>query len=134
MLIAFKPGSNLLECLNPTEEPFNGTAFLVEVQIEPEWSHSFRISPGSPIDRDIALDPSFPVVLTNIPSILGCNCSDDRGTSLDLWHLKCFEGWFIEPGIMGVGRCNRAGKRETIPIDQNTQLVPLYLLMAIIVG
>ena len=35
---------------------------------------------------------------------------------------------------MDIGRCNGAGKRETVPIDQNTQLVPSYLFIAIIVG
>jgi len=127
-------GNNLLECLNPTEEPFDGTALLVEFWIKPEWPSSLRVFPGSPVDRDVALDSSFPVVLANFPGIVGCICGDDRGTILDFGNLECFEGRFIKPGIMDIGRGNGASKGETIPINQNTQLVPLYRLIAIIAG
>jgi len=104
VLIAFISGSDLLKCLNPAEEPFNGTALLVEFRIEPEWPPSFRMSPGSPVDRDIAFDSSFPVVLANLPGIVGCICGDDRGAILNIGNLKYFEGWFVKPGIMDIGR------------------------------
>jgi hypothetical protein len=90
------------------------------------------MSPESPVDRDIALDTSVPVVLTNFPGIVGCICGDDPGMHLHLRNLKCFEGWFVEPGIMDICRGNGAGKGETIPINQSTQLVSLYLFIAII--
>ncbi|CVK33540.1 protein of unknown function [Methanoculleus bourgensis] len=32
----------------------------------------------SPVNRDIALDPSFPVVLTNLLDIVGHICWDNR--------------------------------------------------------
>jgi len=100
----FISGSNLLECLNPTEEPLNGTALLVEFRIKPEWPPSFRMSPGSPVRRDIALDPSFSVVLPNLPGSVGCICGDDRGVILYLRNLKYFEGWFVKLGIMVICR------------------------------
>jgi hypothetical protein len=56
VLISLVSGSDLLERLNPAEEPFNDSAFFVEFGIEPEWSPSFWMSPGSPVYRDIALD------------------------------------------------------------------------------
>jgi hypothetical protein len=77
--------------------------------------------PGSPVDQDAALDSSFPVVLTNFQGIVGCICRDDREAILNLGNLKCFEGWFIEPGIIDIGRGNGAGKGEPMPIDQSTQ-------------
>ncbi len=46
--------------------------------------------------------------------------------------LKCFESWLVEPGIMDICRGNCADKRESVPIDQSTQLVPVYLFIAII--
>ena len=52
--------------------------------------------------------------------------------NLHIGNLKCFKDWFVKPGIMDIGRRNRAGKGETMPIDQSTQLVPLYLPIAII--
>ncbi len=103
MLIAFKPWSNLLERLNPAEEPLDGTALLVEFRIEPAWPSSFRMSPGSPVDRDIAPDSPVPVVLTNLPGIVGRICRDDRGMILNTRNCECFERWFIEPGIVGIG-------------------------------
>ena len=134
MLIPLVSWNNLLKCLYPAEEPLYCAAFFVEFQIKPEWPSSFRLFPGSSIDRDITLDPSFPVVLSNFPGIVGCICGDDPGTNLHLRNLKCFEGWFVETGIVDICWCNRAGKRETVPIDQSTQLVPLYLFIAIIAG
>jgi len=89
-------------------------------------------APGSPVERGVALDPSFPVVLANFPGILGCICGDDRRTILHFRNLKRFKGWLVKPGIMGIGRGNRAGKRETVSIDQSAQLVPSYLFIAII--
>ena len=71
MLIAFKSGSNLLERLYPAEESFDGTALFVEFRIEPEWPSSLGVRPGSWVDRDVALDPSFPVALANLPGIVG---------------------------------------------------------------
>ena len=35
---------------------------------------------------------------------------------------------------MDIGRGNGASKRETIPIDQSTQLIPVYLFIIIIAG
>ena len=134
MLISLVTRNDLFKRLNPAEEPFDGAAFFVEFPIEPDWSPAFWMYPGSLIYRDIALDPSFPVVLTNFSGIVGCICGDDRGMILHLGDLKRFEGWLVEPGIMDVGRGNCAGKRETVPIDQSTQLVPVYLFIAIIAG
>jgi hypothetical protein len=104
VLVSLVAWNNLLKCLNPTEEPLNGTALLVEFRIEPEWPPSFRMSSGSPVDRDIALDSSFPVVLTNLPGIVGRICGDDREAILNLGNLKCFESWFVKPGIMDICR------------------------------
>jgi len=134
VFISLVPGNDLLKCLNATEESFYRTALLVEFWIEPECPSSLWISPGSPVGRDITLDPPFSVVLTNFPGIVGCICGDDRRAILHLGNLKCFEGWLVEPGIMDICRCDRAGKRETVPIDQSTQLVPVYLFIAIIAG
>ena len=134
MLIPLVSWNDLLKCFNPAEEPLYRTAFLVEFRIKPERSSSLRLFPGSSIDRDIALDPSFPVVLTNFSGIVGHICGDDHRTIWHLRNLKCFEGWLVEPGIMDIFRCNRAGKRETVPIDQSTQFIPVYLFIAIIAG
>jgi hypothetical protein len=106
VFISLVSWNDLLERLNPTEEPFNGTAVLVEFRIEPEWPPSFRLSPGSPVDRDVALNPLFLVVLANLPGIVGCICRDDRGMILHLRNLKY----------------------------QSTQFVPLDLFIAIIAG
>jgi len=134
VLIPLVSWNDLLKCFNPAEEPLYRTAFLVEFRIKPERSSSLRLFPGSSIDRDIALDPSFPVVLTNFSGIVGHICGDDHRTIWHLRNLKCFEGWLVEPGIMDIFRCNRAGKRETVPIDQSTQFIPVYLFIAIIAG
>ena len=134
MLISLLSWNNLLKRLNPTEEPLYCTALLVEFQIEPDWSSPLWLFPGSLVDRDIGLDPSFPVVLTNLPGIVGCICGDDLREILNAGDLKCFEGWLVEPGIMDICRCNRAGKGETVPIDQSTQLVPVHLVIAVIAG
>ena len=134
MLISLVTRNDLFKRLNPAEEPFDGAAFFVEFPIEPDWSPAFWMYPGSLIYRDIALDPSFPVVLTNFSGIVGHICGDDHRTIWHLRNLKCFEGWLVEPGIMDIFRCNRAGKRETVPIDQSTQFIPVYLFIAIIAG
>jgi hypothetical protein len=134
VLIPLVSWNDLLKCFNPAEEPLYRTALLVEFCIEPEWPSSLRIFPVSPVDRDIALYSSFPVVLSDLPGIVGRICGDDRGTFLRLRDLKRFERWLVEPGIMGICRCNRAGKRETVPIDQSTQFIPVYLFIAIIAG
>jgi len=134
VLISLVAWNHLLERLNPAEEPRNGTALLVEFQIEPEWPPSFRLSPGSPVDRDVALDPSFPVVLANLPGIIGCICGDDRGVILHLRNLKCFEGWLVDPGIMDICRYNRAGEGKTVPINQSTQFFPFTFFIVIIAG
>ena len=97
-------------------------------------SETLPIPPGSPVDQDVALNSSFPVVLMNLPSIVGCICGDNQRMILHIRDLKRFERRFIEPGIMDICWCNRAGKEGTIPIDKSTQLVPLYLLIAIIAG
>jgi hypothetical protein len=104
VLVSLLAWNNLLKCLNPTEEPLNGTALLVELRIEPEWPPSFWMSSGSSVDRDIALDSSFLVVLANLPGIVGCICGDDRGAILNIGNLKCFEGWLLKPGIMDICR------------------------------
>jgi len=126
VLIPLVSWNNLPKCLYPVEEPFEGTALLIEFWIEPEWPSSLRIFPGSSTDRNIAFYPSLPVVLANFPGIVGCICGDDPGTNLHLRNLKRFEGWFIKAGIVDICWCNRAGKRETVPIDQSTQLVPVF--------
>jgi hypothetical protein len=132
MVISLISWNDLLKRLNPAEEPLYRTALLVEFWVKPEWPFSLWISPGSPVDRDAALDPSFSVVLANFPDIVGCICGDDLRANLNSGNLKCFEGWLVEPGIMDVGRRNCANKRETVPNDQSTQLVPVHLVIAII--
>jgi hypothetical protein len=132
VLISLVSWNNFLKSFNPAEEPLDGTALLVELRIKPDWPPSFRTFPGSPVDRDITFYSSFPIVLTNLPGIVGCICGDDRGTILHFGNLECFEGWFIEPKIMDIGRCNRAIKREAVPIDQSAQFVPLYHFIPII--
>jgi hypothetical protein len=81
MFISLISRNNLLKSPNPAEEPFNGTALLVEFWTEPNRSSPLRLFPGSLVDRDISLDPSFPVVSTNLPGIVGCICEDDRRMS-----------------------------------------------------
>ena len=132
MLISFVSRDNFLKRFNPAEEPFDGTALLVKYRIEPERPFSSLSPPRSPVDRDIALDPSFPVVLTNLAGIVGRICGDDRRMILGIGNLKCFESWLVEPGIMDVRRGNCADKRKTVPIDQSAQFVPVYLFIAII--
>ena len=134
MLISLVPWNDLLKRLNPAEEAFDGAALFVEFWIKPDWPSPFWMFPGSLVYRDIGLDSSFLVVLTNFPCIVSCICGDDRGTILHFRNLKCFEGWLVESGIMDICRCNRAGKWKTVPIDQSTQLVPVYLFIAIIAG
>lgn len=104
MFIAFISRNNLLERLDPAKEPFNSPSFFIQYRIEPPWPSPLRVYPGSPVDRDIALDPSFPVVLANFPGIVGGICGDDRRTNLHFGNLKCFEFWFIEPGNMDICR------------------------------
>ena len=113
MFIPLVAWNNLLKRLNPAEELLYYIALLVKFQIESEWLPSFRISPRSRVDWGIALNFSFPVVLTNLPDIIGCICGDSQGAILNIGSLKCFEGWFIEPGIVGNGRENSA---KTIPL------------------
>jgi hypothetical protein len=103
------------------------------LRIESEWPPSFRISSRSRVYWSIALIFSFLVVLTNLPDIIGCICGDNHRTILNIGSLKCFEGWFIEMGIIGIGRGNRAGKRETVPIGRTLSLFPLPFI-AIIAG
>lgn len=67
MFIPLVPGNNLLKCFNPAEEPFYRTALLVEFWIKPDRPPTFRMFPGSLVNRDIAPDPSFPVVLSDLP-------------------------------------------------------------------
>ncbi len=92
MFISLISWNNLLKRLNPAEESFNDTALLVEFRIEPDRSSPLRLFPGSLVDRNIGLDPSFPVVLTNLPGIVGCICGDDRRAIQNAGNLKCFEG------------------------------------------
>ena len=134
MFISLVAWNNLLKRLNPAEEPLYCTALLVEFRIELDRSPPLRLFPGSLFDRNIGLDPSFPVVLTNLPGIVGCICGDDLRAILSAGNLKCFEGWLVEPGIMDVGRGNCAGEGETVPIDQSTQFVPVHLFIAVIAG
>ena len=132
MLISLISWNNLLECLNPAEEPLYCTALFVEFWIEPEWPSALRIFPGSLVNRDIALYPSFPVVLSDLLCIIGGICGDDRGANLHFRNLKRFESRFIEPGIMDICRGNGANERKAVSIDQSTQFVPVYLFIAII--
>jgi hypothetical protein len=80
VFISLVSGSNLLERLDPTEEPLYRTALLVKFWIKPEWPSSFRIFSRSPVDRDVALDSPFPVVLANFSGIVGRICGDDPRT------------------------------------------------------
>ena len=130
----FISGSNLLECLNPAEEPLNNTGFLVEFWIESEWPASFRMFPGSPVHRDVALDPSFSVVLANLPGSVGCICGDEHGVILHITNLKCFEGWFVNLVSWALDGENSTAQWGAIPIDQSTQFIPVHLLVAIIAG
>ena len=132
VLILFVSWNNLLECLNPTEEPLYCTTLLVEFRIEPERPPTFRMFPESPVDRDIALDPSFPVVLTDLPCIIGCICGDEHGANLHFRNLKHFESRLIKPGIMDICRKNCADEQMAVPIDQSTQFVSVYPFIAII--
>ena len=134
MLIAFISRNNLLERLDPAEEPFNSPSFFIQYRIEPAWSSPLRVYPGSRVGRDVALDPSFPVVLADLLGIVGCIRRDDRGMNLHLRNRKRFNGWFIKLGIVDVCREDRTGKGETAPINQSAQLVPFYFLIAIITG
>ena len=134
MFISLVTWHNLLKRFNPAEEPLYCTALFIEFWIKPDRSPAFRLFPGSPIDGDIALDSSFPIVLTNFPGIIGRICGDNDGTIQHLGNLKCFEGWLVEPGIMDICREDGAGKGKTVPIDQSTQFVPFYLFIAIIAG
>ncbi len=77
MFIAFISRNNLLECLDPAEEPFNSPSFFIQCRIEPAGSSSLRVYPGSRVGRDVALDPSFPVVLADHLGIVGCIRRDD---------------------------------------------------------
>jgi hypothetical protein len=97
MFIPLLTWNNLLKRLNPTEEQLYCTALLIELEIKPDWPPSFRLSAGSPIDRDITLDSPFSVVLTKFPGIVGRIRGNDCGAILNLGNLKCFEGWFVEP-------------------------------------
>jgi hypothetical protein len=134
VLIPLISRNNLLKCFNPAGEPLDCTALFVEFRIEPDWSPALRMFPGSPVGRNITLHSSFAGVFSDIPCIIGCIDGDVRGTFLHLGNLKCLEGWLVEPRIMDICGCNRAGKGETIPIDQSTQFVPLYLFIVIIAG
>jgi len=97
VLIPLVPWNNLLKRLNPTEEPLYRTALLVEFWIKPEWPPSFRLFPGSPVDRNVALDSPISVVLANLLGIVGRICRDDYRTNRRLRNLKRFEGWLVEP-------------------------------------
>jgi hypothetical protein len=48
--------------------------------------------------------------------------------------LKRFERRPVESEIMDIGRGNCTGDRETFSIDQSTQFISFYLLIAIIAG
>ena len=77
MFIPLVAWNNLLECLDPAEEPFNSPSFFIQYRIEPARSSSLRVYPGSRVGRDVALDPSFPVVLADHLGIVGCIRRDD---------------------------------------------------------
>jgi len=97
MLISLVTWNDLLKRLNPAEEAFDGAALFVEFWIKPDWPSPFWMFPGSLVYRDIGLNSSFPVVLTNFPGIVGCICGDDCRTLLHFGNLKRFEGWLVEP-------------------------------------
>ena len=77
MLIAFISRNNLLERLDPTEELFNIAFFFIQYRIEPAWPPPLRVYPRSRVARDVALDPSFPVVPADLLGIVGCIRRDD---------------------------------------------------------
>jgi len=130
VLISLVSWNNFLKCFNPAEEPFDGTALLVEFRIETDRSPAFRIFLGSSVDRDITFDSSFPIVLANFSGIIGCICGDDCRANLHLGNLKCFESWLVEPGVIDICWGNCAGEQEPAPIDQSTQLIPVHLFIA----
>ncbi len=59
---------------------------------------SFQMSPRSSIDRDVALDLLFSVVLTNLLGIVGRICGDDEGAILNIGNLKSSEDLFVNTG------------------------------------
>lgn len=120
-------GTIFFKRFNPAEESLYRTALFIEFRIKPEWSSSFRLFPGSLVDRNVALGSPFPVVLADFPGIVGRICGDDPGTIQYLGNLKRFEGWLVKPGIMDIFRGNCAGKGKTVPIDQNIKFIPVYL-------
>jgi len=77
VLIAFISRNNLLERLDPAEEPFNSPSFFIQYRIEPARSSPLRVYPGSRVGRDVAFDLSFPVVLADHLGIVGCIRRDD---------------------------------------------------------
>ena len=90
-------GTIFFKRFNPAEESLYRTALFIEFRIKPEWSSSFRLFPGSLVDRNVALGSPFPVVLADFPGIVGRICGDDPGTIQHLGNLKRFEGWLVEP-------------------------------------
>ena len=113
--------SNLLKRLNPAEEPFNGTALLVEFRIKPDRSSPLRMFPGSLVDWNIGPDPSFLVVLTNLPGIVGCICGDDRRANLNSGNHGRWQGKL----------CKQGGDRSDRP---EHPAVPVHLVIAVIAG
>ena len=59
VLTASKSKINLLQHLNPAEEPFSDTVLLVVLWIKSGWASSLGVFPGSPVDRDITFNPSL---------------------------------------------------------------------------
>jgi hypothetical protein len=86
VLIAFISRNDLLERLDPAEEPLKSTAFLVEVWIKPKWPRAPRMLPISGIHRNITSDSLFPVVLADLPGIVG-------------WIWEMVKGCSKAPGI-----------------------------------
>ena len=80
------------------------------------------------------LNSPIPSVLAKHPGIVNYICQDDYRSFCRFENLEPFDDERVKLGIVGISGCNRAGKGETIPIDQSTQLVLLYPLIAIIAG
>lgn len=123
-------GERLLECLDHLKNPqWRLASYTIPDQTRTVFL--LWILPRSTVHRDIALDPSFPVVMPDIPEIASCIHRDYRGVILNARNLDRFHGWFRELRIMDIGRGNSTGKWRTSLINQNAEFTPVYLLILI---
>lgn len=78
---------------------------------------------GTSVHRNIALDPSFLVVLAGFSGIVGGICGDNLEMIRNTRNLECFHRWFIQLGFMDIRWGNSACEREAIPINESTDLI-----------